>query len=141
MNGTSSQPNKWKSVWAVLAGLIAIFVLSSAVDAVMHVTGVFPPMGQPMSDGLFAWATFYRVIISIFGCYLTARLAPNRPMTHALWLGAIGVVLSALATIITWNKGPAFGPHWYPIALVLVAMPCAWIGGRIYESRHQRRTA
>ena len=90
----------------------------------MHVTGIFPPVGQAMSDGLFAWATVYRIIFSIIGCYVTARLAPNRPLSHALWLGYLGVVVSAVATVVTWNKGPAFGPHWYPIALVLVAIPC-----------------
>jgi hypothetical protein len=40
-----------------------------------------------------------------------------------------------VATVATWNKGPAFGPHWYPIALVLVSIPCAWIGGKLYEKR------
>ena len=135
MTGTEVQSSRWKSVWAVLAGLIVIVILSSAMDAIMHVTGIFPPYGQAMSSGLFAWATIYRVIISVFGCYLTARLAPNRPLTHALWLGVVGVIISAVATVLTWNKGPEFGPHWYPIALVLVAIPCAWIGGRIYEMR------
>ena len=77
MTGTEVQSSKWKSVWAVLAGLIVIVILSSAVDAIMHVTGIFPAYGQAMSSGLFAWATIYRVIISIFGCYLTARLAPT----------------------------------------------------------------
>ena len=133
MNGTDSQPSKWKSVFAVVTGFVVIFILSSGMDAVMHVTGVFPAYGEVMSDVLFAWATVYRVIISIIGCYVTARLAPNRPMTHALWLGALGVAISGIATIVTWNKGPAFGPHWYPITLVLVSMPCAWIGGKICE--------
>jgi hypothetical protein len=138
MTGTESQPGVWKSVWAVAAGLIVIVILSLAMDAIMHVTGVFPPYGQAMGNGLFAWATIYRAIISIFGCYLTARLAPNRPLTHALWLGVVGVIISAVATVLTWNKGPEFGPHWYPIALVLVAIPCAWIGGKIYETQGSR---
>jgi len=138
MTGTESQPSVWKSVWAVAAGLIVIVILSSAMDAIMHVTGIFPPYGQAMSSGLFAWATVYRAAISIFGCYLTARLAPNRPLTHALWLGVVGVIISAAATVLTWNKGPEFGPHWYPIALVLVAIPCAWIGGIIYDTQRRR---
>jgi len=141
MTGTEVQASKWKSVWAVLAGLIVIVILSTAVDAIMHVTGIFPAYGQAMSSGLFAWATIYRVIISIFGCYLTARLAPNRPLTHALWLGVVGVIISAVATVLTWNKGPEFGPHWYPIALVLVSIPCAWIGGKTYERTKLKSTS
>ncbi|MEA2328583.1 MAG: hypothetical protein QOE68_3542 [Thermoanaerobaculia bacterium] len=121
-----------RSIWAVFAGLLFIFIVTTIVDVVLHATGVFPPWGQPMSDGLFAIATAYRIVISIAGCYLAARLAPDRPMGHALVLGAIGVVISAIGAAVTWNKGPAFGPHWYPLLLVGVAMPCAWVGGKLF---------
>ncbi|HJW94382.1 MAG TPA: hypothetical protein VJ901_12265 [Thermoanaerobaculia bacterium] len=120
-----------KTTGSLLAGLATIFVVTTAVDVVLHATGVFPPWGQPMSDALFALAVAYRTIICIFGCWLTARLAPREPMKHALILGAIGLVLTAGVTIATWNKGPAFGPHWYPIALIALALPCAWMGGRL----------
>jgi hypothetical protein len=52
-------------------------------------------------------------------------------MMHALIGGAIGLVVSAIGAIVTWNRGPAFGPHWYPVALVVIAMPCAWLGGKL----------
>ena len=123
-----------KSAGSLLAGLFTIFILSTAVDVVLHATGVFPPWGQPMSDRLFLLATGYRIAISILGCYLAARLAPRRPMGHALTLGVIGVVLTTAATIATWNKGPAFGPHWYPVALIILALPCAWLGGRFHTA-------
>jgi hypothetical protein len=123
-----------KSIGAVLAGLLIIVILSSAVDVVLHATGVFPPWGQPMSDALFALATAYRIVISIGGCYIAARLAPNRPMQHALALGVVGVVISAIGAAVTIGKGPQFGPMWYPLALVAVSMPCAWLGGRWMRS-------
>jgi uncharacterized membrane protein YfcA len=88
-----------------------------------------------MSDRFFAIATAYRIVISIFGCYIAARLAPDRPMNHALALGLLGVVLTTAATVVTWNRGAEFGPHWYPIALIIVSMPCAWIGGRLAEHK------
>ncbi len=50
-----------RRVGAVLAGLLAVVILSTATDALMHATGVFPPLGQPMSDGLFLLATAYRI--------------------------------------------------------------------------------
>ena len=25
------------------------------------------------------------------------------------------------------------GTHWYPIALIVIALPCAYIGGWLYE--------
>jgi hypothetical protein len=119
-----------RRIGAVLAGLVTIFILSTAVDVVLHVTGVYPPWGQPMSNALALLATCYRIVISIFGCYLTARLAPDHPMQHALVLGLIGVLLSTAGTVATWNAG--LGPTWYPIGLIVLSMPCAWIGARWY---------
>lgn len=123
------------SIGAVLAGLLVIVLISTATDMVMHGSGVFPPLGAPMSDSLFLMTTAYRIVISVAGCYITARLAPDRPMRHALALGVVGVVASAAGAVATWNRGPAFGPHWYPLALIALAMPCAWLGGKLYGGR------
>ncbi len=120
-----------KSVGAVLAGMLAVIVLSLGGDVVVHATGVFPPWGQPVGDALLLLATAYRTVFGVVGGYITARLAPDRPMGHALVLGAVGVALSILGAVATWNRGPAFGPHWYPLALVVLAMPQAWIGGQL----------
>lgn len=98
----------------------------------MHATGVFPPLGEPMTDPtLYALALGYRIVFSILGCFVTAWLAPQNPMRHALILGGIGVILSSVGAYLMWD----FGPHWYPIALVLLALPCAWAGGRLYLAR------
>jgi peptidoglycan/LPS O-acetylase OafA/YrhL len=139
MEQTSQKSTTWRSVGAVVGGLLFIFAASTLVDVVLHSSGVFPPWGQAMSDSLFGLAVAYRLIIQVAGCYLTARLATDRPMKHAVWLGALGVVLSAIATAATWNKGPEFGPHWYPIVLLLSSLPCAWVGGKLYESRHPEK--
>lgn len=97
----------------------------------MHATGVYPPWFHYMPDSLFLLATAYRCVYSILGSYLTARLAPQRPMLHALVLGIIGVALSIVGALSTWNKGPEFGPKWYPITLVVIAVPLAWVGGKL----------
>lgn len=128
-------PHLGRSVAAVFAGLVAIFVLSMGTDAILHATGVFPPVGQAMSDGFFALATAYRVLFAVVGCYLAARLAPDRPLRHALILGAIGVVLSSAGAAATWNRGPEFGPHWYPLTLIASSLPCAWVGGKLGARR------
>jgi hypothetical protein len=39
-----------RSVWAVIAGVLVIIVVTTLVDIVLHVTGVFPPMDQPIND-------------------------------------------------------------------------------------------
>jgi len=128
-----------RSVGALLAGFIAVVILSLGTDSALRALGVFPPLGQPMSDGLFLLATVYRTVYAVAGSYLTARLAPDRPMGHALVGGAIGLVLSLAGALATWNRGPAFGPHWYPLALVATAMPCAWAGGRLRLEQVQGR--
>ena len=120
-----------RRIGAVLAGLLAVVFLSIGTDMALHATGVFPPLGQPMGDALFLLATAYRIVYGIAGSYIAARLAPDRPMQHALALGVVGLALSTVGAVATWNRGPAFGPHWYPLALIAIAMPCSWAGGRL----------
>ena len=136
---TAHPRRPWRSAGALFAGLLAVVILSTAADAVMHATGVFPPMGEPMSDALFLLATAYRVVFGILGSYIAARLAPDRPMGHALVLGAVGLVVSTLGAVATWNSGPAFGPRWYPLALVVTALPNAWLGGALHRMRSSER--
>ena len=126
-----------KSIWAVLAGVLVIIVFTTLVDIVLHVTGVFPPMDQPINDALALLATSYRIVISVGGAWLTARLAPEKPMKHALILGCVGVVLGLVGVVTTWNLG--LGPRWYAIALAVLAIPQCWAGGRLYELRSGRR--
>ena len=122
-----------RSIWAVVAGIVVGVVLTTITDVVLHAMGVFPPLGQPVSDGPLVLATAYRIVFGIMGCYVAARLAPDRPMRHALIAGFIGFVVSIAGAVVTWNKGPAFGPHWYPLALIVTALPCAWVGGWVRE--------
>jgi hypothetical protein len=125
--------NTLRSIGAVLAGLLAGIVFSLGTDVVLHAIGVFPPWGQSMVgfDGPLLLATAYRTVYGVVGSYIIARLAPDQPMQHALAGGVIGLAVSIVRAAVTWNKGPAFGPHWYPLALVVLAMPQAWAGGRL----------
>lgn len=116
---------------AIFTGFVVVFVLSLGTDVSLHQFGLTPPLGQPMSNSMFALATIYRTIYAVIGCYITARLAPNEPMVHALVGGFIGLGLSIAGAIATWNHVPSLGPHWYPLALVVTALPAAWIGGKL----------
>jgi len=126
-----------QSIWAVVAGVLVIIVVTTLVDMVLHATGVFPPWNQPISDALALLATSYRLVISVGGAWLTARLAPDNPMKHAMILGYVGVVLGLVGVAATWNLG--LGPRWYPISLVVLAIPQCWAGGRIYEMQSGKR--
>jgi hypothetical protein len=133
MTGTRTPPrNRWRSAGAVLLGFVVVVVLSLATDQLLHVLNVYPPWGEPMHEpGLNALALGYRIVYAILGSYLAARFAPRNPMRHALILGAIGFFVSVIGAItaIPMNLGPA----WYPIALALTALPCAWVGGLLYK--------
>jgi surface polysaccharide O-acyltransferase-like enzyme len=132
----NTQRNPWRSAGAVLFGFITVVVLSLGTDQILHVLKVYPPWGQPMYEpGLNLLALAYRTVYAILGSYLAAKFAPRAPMRHAMALGVIGLILStagAITAITKYNLGPA----WYPIALVITALPCAWIGGALYRRRH-----
>jgi hypothetical protein len=127
------------SILAVAAGVAFIVVVTTIVDIVLHVAGVYPPWGEPMGDSLAVLATAYRIVIGIAGAWLTARLARDRPMRHAMILGVVGTVLGAAAAIATWDSG--LGPRWYPVALALLAIPQCWAGGRLHEAMYPRAAA
>jgi len=138
----------WRSLGAIFAGIVLGIVLSIGTDVLLRLAGVFPPLGQQMSSGLLLLATVYRTVYGVVSSYTTARLAPQKPMAHVLILGLMGLAANALGTVSTWNKGPAFGPHWYPIALTVLALPTAWLGGKLWlatqtdrPSRRPRETA
>jgi len=132
---TKSQPRTLRRIAAVLAGLLFVIIITTATDALMHATGVFPPLGQPMADSLFVLALAYRIIYSVGGGYITARLAPDQPVKHAIILGVIGFVLGLGGTVATWNRGPEFGPKWYPLLIMFTAIPSVWIGGKLVGER------
>jgi len=129
MSETSRSTMIAQSIGALFAGFVVVVALSLGADVIMHNSGVFPPWGDPLSDRLFLLATVYRVVFGVVGSYVTARLAPNRPLRHSLLGGLIGLAVSIVGAVATWNRGPEFGPHWYPVALAVLAMPQSWLGG------------
>ncbi len=125
-----------RGILAVFAGLIFIAATSTGIDAVLHATGVLP-RGPLFDTGLLLLAAAYRSILSVIGCYITARLAPDRPLKHALALGVVGMILSAAGMVVGIKM--KLGPVWYPLALVAASLPCAWLGGRLFELRPRER--
>lgn len=132
-----------RSIGAIFAGFVFVFIISLGTDQLLHATGVFPPWGASMVgyDAALLLATVYRIVFGIAGSYITARLAPYRPMQHALIGGFVGLALSILGAAATWNRGPAFGPHWYPLALVVTVFPTAWAGGKLRLMQIRARPA
>jgi hypothetical protein len=143
MSETHPPRHMGRSIAAVLAGMFAGITLTIGTDIVLHAIGVFPPWGQSMVgfDGPLLLATVYRTVFGVLGSYIIARLAPDRPMLLALVGGGMGLAVSIVGAVLTWNKGPAFGPHWYPLALIVLAIPQAWAGGKLRLMQLRARVA
>jgi hypothetical protein len=122
-----------RSIGAVFAGLVAIVVLSTATDMALHSSGVYPA-GERMADGLFLLALAYRIAYGVAGCFITARLAPDRPLGHALALGAIGTLLSIVGAVAMWDAGPP----WYSLANIAIPIPSAWAAASLAGRRGLR---
>ena len=119
--------NTIKSIRAVFAGFITVVILSVGTDSILEVSGIFPPPSQ----GLFiTWmlvlALMYRCVYTVAGGYVTAWLSPDHPVRHSIILGSIGTVAAIIGVVTGWS----LSQHWYPISLVVTALPCTWLGGK-----------
>jgi hypothetical protein len=126
-----------RSIGALAAGFAVGIGLSIGTDIGLHAAGLFPALGEPMSDPMLLLATTYRTLYGVVAAYVIARLAPDRPMQHALIGGIVGLAVCIIGAVTTWNRG--LGPHWYPLALIALAVPPAWVGGKLRVMQEERR--
>jgi len=120
--------NTLKSTGAVVSGLVALTILSLATDTVLQKAGAMKT--EPFAENpvwLIMAIIIYRTVFIAAGAYLAARLAPARPMKHAVILGIICTALSIAGLIMMWD----IPPRWYPVSLILLTMPAVWLGGRM----------
>jgi hypothetical protein len=132
---TATSPRRLgRSAGALVLGFLAVVVLSTATDQLMHALAIYPPWGEPMYEpSLNILALAYRSVYAVLGSYIAARFAPRAPMAHALILGGVGFVLSLLGAVAAISYPKDLGPLWYPVVLVLTTLPCAWLGGILYR--------
>lgn len=119
-----------RSILAIVAGFLFIGALAFGTSAALHAAGVVPGPGESMFDtGRVLLETVYVGIFAIAGCWLTAWLAPDRPMRHALILGLLGLAFNLMGAVATWGLRPV----WAVVLNLALVMPFAWIGGRLRE--------
>jgi hypothetical protein len=121
-----------RGIGCLLAGMVTGAVPAIATDVVLEKSGVFPSFAEQMAHGLHVWwmlllALTYRLTYQTLGSFVTAKLAPDRPMFYVSIGAAIGFVVCVIGTIVMWDKGS----HWYPIALAILTPPTAWLGGTL----------
>ena len=132
------EPIVKRSIWSVVAGVIFVIVVTTVVDVAFHLLEIYP-RDQPLDNSRALVATSYRVVIGVIGAYLTASLAPRKPMKHALVLGVVGACLGLIGVAVSWGRN--LGPMWYPIALVVLAIPQSWLGGKLHASYASRASS
>src|SRR5882672_5671185 len=104
--------NVLKGIGAILAGIVFIVVTHTATDLMLEKLGIFTPPEQGFHiTWMVVTATIYRSVFTVGGGYLTAALAPSRPMRYAVILGIIGIVASTGGAIAMIPRH--LGPTWY----------------------------
>jgi hypothetical protein len=117
-----------RSTAAVFAGIVSIFALSIVGDFFFH-SLTHTPNDQPMYDnGLLAIALGYRAVFGVLASIVVAWLAPSHKVGHALVFGGIGVAIGTIGAISMWS----YAVPWYNIGVILVALPAAWVGARLF---------
>jgi hypothetical protein len=125
-----------RSVLAVVAGFVFIAAFAIGTDALVRsvVPGAFDATGRTDSVPLLLFTICYVGVWAVAGCWLTARLAPNRPMRHAMILGVLGLAFNVMGSIAAWDTAPA----WFHLVSLALVLPFAWLGGRLRERQLAR---
>ncbi|MDB4878957.1 MAG: hypothetical protein JWL60_403 [Gemmatimonadetes bacterium] len=125
-----------RSILAIVAGFLVIGALATGTSALLAsvMPGAFDANGRGTTTSWELLMHAYVFAYATFGCWLAARLVPGHPMRHALVLGVLGVVFNAAGTAMQWDTAPL----WSHVLGVGLAMPAAWLGGRIRERQLAR---
>jgi len=128
MNTPTTSHPRLRTAGALIAGFLTVAVLSTAADAVLHAMNYYPNDGTVGSDPELAVALAYRSVFTVFGGLVCAWLAPSHPQRLATILGAIGTLFAILGLVTMWHVGH----QWYPLGLVVLAIPSTALGGWIF---------
>lgn len=130
-----SSKNIFRSIGAIILGIVVGAVLSVGTDAILERTGIFPTLAEQQAMGsptwLLLWAILYRTLYTLLGCYIAARLAPSHPMRHAMILGVLGFIANIAGGITMWN----LGQHWYPLGLAILSVAAGYVGGNLVPKK------
>jgi|SRR5688572_12970600 len=111
-----------RSAAAVLSGLL-VFSIASMVF--IQVSGN-PPDRWPGARAA-AIAIVYGAVFAFIAGYLAARLAPRKPMAHAVAFAALLLAVAAASYSIQ-AEGASM---WSLIATAVVSVPAALVGGLV----------
>jgi hypothetical protein len=124
-------PRIVRSIVAVVVGFLVIGALAFGTGKLVQATwpAQVDAAGSPTTTVMMLVQLLYVGVYATFGCWLAGRLAPSRPMRHALAVGVLGLALNVPSALVLRDTAPT----WYLAAGVLTTMLWAWLGGRIAE--------
>jgi hypothetical protein len=125
-----------RSAAAIVVGfvLIGLLAVSSDLALMRAFPAHFDAAGGTRNAALLLTTLGYVTAYATFGCWLTARLAPSRPMFHALVLGALGLAFNVVGSAMKWDTAPL----WYHVVGLGLTLPAAWLGGWLRERQLAR---
>jgi len=109
---------------------------------VLPAIGVFPPWGESMVgfDRALLLATVYRSVYGVAASFITARLAARSAHAARLGVWLRGPCREHHGRRRDVEQGTGLRAHWYPLALIVLAMPTAWAGGKLRVMQHDAGT-
>ncbi len=114
-------PRRLQSILALAAGFVLIVILVFEADAAY----LLPTPHDPASFALMLWSM---LVCVASGGYVTARLAPRRPLRHALELGLLVMFVTAVMYWLDVTPGNHAATQ---ISVLIVILPAAWLGGTL----------
>ena len=125
--------NIFKSIGVIILAFMINALLSITTDFLLESIGILP---KP-ENGLFeTWAIllvlFYRAAYTILTGFIIAKLAPVKPMLHAMILGTIALIITLPAV-----SNPSFAEKsemWFGYALLALIFAYLWLGVMVHRN-------
>jgi Na+-translocating ferredoxin:NAD+ oxidoreductase RnfD subunit len=117
-----------RSFLSIVAGYL-VFAITAVL--LFRISGVDPH--QSPAIGFIIGSIVYGVFFAGLGGYVTASIARQKELAHAL----VVAVIIALIAIVSIILAPKEGVLWSELATLLLSAPAAWIGGYLKSRRVQ----
>lgn len=133
----------FQSMGAVIAGYLVSALLTGLTIAALG--ALFPASYNPENLEWVIFNVLYGCAFAVIGGYVAARLAPTRPMAHAIVLGllmAVFAVITGYAVSVT-PPSPEYAnqPGWYYPVLAITVLPSILLGAWLYVRGEKKISA
>ena len=117
--------NPPRTILAVLAGYLTLIVLGFLGGAILGAA-----LHGSLGPSAIIGGETVTFVAAVIAGGVTARMAPERPVTHAAVLGLTVFSVTAVVTAVSRPIHTPF-PHWYPYASAAIGGIGAFVGGAI----------